>query len=306
MAAFQKAFNLCLWTSEKDGSDTCRCGNGQMSSDIKTTDNYLWQKEIERHRVGVVVACRMKSSRLKKKAILPIAGVPSVERCLQNCLRFPYAGVVVLATSTLEDDAILKDYTLGGKVKFWRGAPDDVIKRYLGACEEYGIDVVIRVTADCPVVSPGIAEYLLQSHFEARADYTGPNKYAVGSNPEIYNVSALRRVIELLGQADYSEYMTWYMRNNPHVFKVNIVDLPSDYIRDYRLTLDYPEDLEMFERLYASLEAKGMVPDIKNVFKILDANPDIAALNEHLTVKYRADQPLIDKLNRVTRIEIDK
>ena len=98
-----------------------------MSSDIKTTDNYLWQKEIERHRVGVVVACRMKSSRLKKKAILPIAGVPSVERCLQNCLRFPYAGVVVLATSTLEDDAVLKDYTLGGKVKFWRGAPDDVI-----------------------------------------------------------------------------------------------------------------------------------------------------------------------------------
>jgi hypothetical protein len=49
-----------------------------------------------------------------------------------------------------------------------------------------------------------------------------------------------------------------------------------------------------------------MVPDIKNVFKILDANPDISALNEHLTVKYRADQPLIDKLNHVTRIEIDK
>ena len=277
-----------------------------MSSDVKTTDSYLWQKEIERHRVGVVVACRMKSSRLKKKAILPIAGVPSVERCLRNCLRFPHAGVVVLATSTLEDDAVLKDYTLGGKVKFWRGEPDDVIMRYLGACEEYGIDVVIRVTADCPVVSPEIAASLLQSHFETGADYTGPNKYAVGSNSEIYNVSALRRVVELLGQADYSEYMTWYMLNNTHVFKVNIVDLPSDYIRDYRLTLDYPEDLEMFDRLYTSLEAKGMIPDIKNVFKILDANPDIAALNEHLSAKYRTDQTLIDKLNHVTRIEIDK
>jgi N,N'-diacetyllegionaminate synthase len=248
----------------------------------------------------------LKSSRLKKKAILPIAGVPSVERCLQNCLRFPHAGVVVLATSTLEDDAILKDYTLGGKVKFWRGEPDDVIMRYLGACEEYGVNVVIRVTADCPVVSPEIAEHLLLSHFETGADYTGPNKYAVGSNSEIYNVSALRRVIDLLGQADYSEYMTWYMRNNPHVFKVNIVDLPSEYIRDYRLTLDYPEDLEMFERLFTSLEVKRMVPNIMNVFKILDSNPNIAMINKHLTLKYQTDQTLIDKLNHVTKIEIDK
>lgn len=263
-------------------------------------------KDFKKAKIAVIVACRMKSSRLKQKAIIPINGVPSVERCLYNCSKFSNIDNLILATSTLEEDAILKNYTLAGKAKFWTGDPDDVIKRYLGACEEFNIDVVIRVTADCPVVSSEIAEYLLQSHFETGADYTGPNKYAVGSNSEIYNVAALRRVIELLGQADYSEYMTWYMRNNSHVFKVNIVDLPPEYIRDYRLTLDYPEDLEMFEQLYTVLEAKGMTPDIKNVFKILDANPDIAALNEHLTVKYRADPLLIDKLNRVTRIEIDK
>ncbi len=256
--------------------------------------------------IAVIVACRMKSSRLKQKAILPIAGIPSVERCLQNCLMIPHADNVILATSIVDEDAVLEQYTLGGKVKFWRGDPDDVIMRYLGACDAFGVDVIIRVTADCPVVSPEIAEYLLKAHFESKADYTAPNKYAVGSNCEIYNVSALKRVIDLLGKAEYSEYMTWYMRNNSDVFKVNIVDLPEELVRNYRLTLDYPEDLDMFTRLYLELEKRGQLPYLKNVYGVLDSIPEIASINNHLVLKYRTDQSLIDKLNRVTRIKVDR
>jgi N,N'-diacetyllegionaminate synthase len=104
-------------------------------------------------RVGVIVACRMKSSRLKNKATLSIAGLSSVERCLENCMAISQADIVVLATSFIEEDNILENFTLGGKAKLWRGDPDDVIHRYLGASDAYGIDVIIRVTADCPAVS---------------------------------------------------------------------------------------------------------------------------------------------------------
>lgn len=253
-------------------------------------------------RIGVIVACRLKSSRLKQKAILPIRGIASVERCLQNCLLIAKENPVVLATSTLPDDAKLENFTLGGRVKFWKGHPDDVIQRYLGACAKFGIDVIVRVTADCPVVSPEIADFLLKSHFESGADYTAPRNYAVGTNSEIYNTEALQRVIDLLGQADHSEYMTWYMRNNPDVFKVNIIDLPEDLLRDYRLTLDFPEDLEMFERLYAQLEQRDLTATVANVFSILDEDNGIAGINSHLTLRYQADAELIEKLNKATRI----
>ena len=92
------------------------------------------------------------------------------------------------------------------------------------------------------------------------------------------------------------------MRNNPDIFKINIVDLPEALVRDYRLTLDYPEDLEMFERLYAELDQRQLSPTTANIFSILDEDNGIAEINSHLTLKYRADAELIERLNRVTRI----
>lgn len=255
-------------------------------------------------KVGVIVACRMKSSRLKSKAILPIGGLPSVERCLHNALNIKEASVVVLATSVLEEDSILKNYTLGGEVKFWQGNPDDVIQRYLGACDEFGIDVIVRVTADCPVISTEIAEYLLAHHFKSGADYTAAKTTAVGTGCEIYNAEVLRRVIRYLGKAEYSEYMTWYMQNNKDLFKVELVDLPEDLIRNYRLTLDYPEDLALFNQLFERLNEKNLSPNLKNIFSILDGDKQLANLNAHIGLRYKTDQSLIDLLNSKTRINL--
>lgn len=253
-------------------------------------------------RIGVVVACRMKSSRLKNKAILPIQGIPSVERCLASCLRVERVQKVVLATSILPEDAVLKDYVLDGRVGFFQGDPEDVISRFIGACEQYGIDVIVRVTADCPVVSAEIIDYLLMSHFEQAADYTGAAQVAPGSAGEIYNLEALKRILKLINKAPYSEYMTWYMRNNPEIFKINIVDLPRAMIRDYRLTLDYVEDMQMFEQLFGELARRELPPTLENIFQVLDNRPDIPALNQHRTLRYQTDAALIEELERMTKI----
>jgi N,N'-diacetyllegionaminate synthase len=268
------------------------------------TYSTMQTSQLKGARVGAIVACRMKSSRLKHKAILPINGRASVARCLDNCLQIEGADVVVLATSTLDEDNILESYTLDGNVKFWRGDPEDVIQRYLGACQEFGIDVIVRATADCPVVSPEIAKILLEHHVRTGADYTAAREVAVGTGCEIYSTEALRRVIKYLGKAEYSEYMTWYLRNNQDLFKVEFVDLPSEMVRDYRLTLDYSEDLEMFNRLYAELEKKKLAPSLLNIFSILGENPSISSINSNMTLQYKSDADLINTLNRVTKINV--
>jgi len=259
-------------------------------------------KDFKKPRIAAIVAARMKSSRLKQKAILPIQGMSSIERCLDNCLKFPYVDEVILATSSLDEDSVLGEYTLKGRAKFWQGDPEDVISRYLGACERYNIDVVVRVTGDCPVVSPEIAEFILKSHFESGADFTECRRFAVGANSQIYNVEALKRVIQLVGKADYSEHMTLYMTNNPNIFKVNYVDLPEELIRDYRLTLDYQEDLDMFNELFKRLKEENLDSTLINVFKILDEHPEIPKINAHKTLVYKTDKDLIKLLNEKTTI----
>lgn len=292
---------------------TAQTGDSFSGLMQKQQDHFILAEDIPAHRtirhtqfrkarVGVLVACRMKSVRLKNKAILPIHGIPSVELCLQNCLGMTEADEVILTTSTEAEDAVLRDYTLDGKVGFWQGDPDDVMQRYIDACEAHHIDVVIRVTADCPFISKEITSYLLKHHFATGADYTAAKESAVGTACEIYNVEVLKRVVSYVGKAEYSEYMTWYLQNNADIFKVEMVDLPASLVRNYRLTLDYQEDLDLFHRILVALEEANQEADTHAIFSLLDERPELAALNAHLTLKYKTDPQLIDTLNKKTRI----
>ena len=273
-----------------------------VKSDL-AANSTISKLDFKKANIGVVIAGRLKSTRLKRKAILPILGKPSIQWCMESCLNFPNIKKVILATSTLDEDSELEDYLIDDdRLFFYKGEPDDVIKRYIGACDKYQVDVVIRVTADCPFVSKEIAMILLKDHFLSGADYTAPKKFSVGMNCEIINVEALKKVIQYFGKADLSEYMTWYFQNNPEFFKVNMVNLPSELIRDYRLTLDFQEDLDMFEKLLFKIDGEPITT--KKIFEILDHNPSISKINSHILLKYKMDKKLINSLNKATKIPL--
>jgi spore coat polysaccharide biosynthesis protein SpsF (cytidylyltransferase family) len=241
---------------------------------------------------------------LKEKALLPIGDLPSVEFCLRNALKFKGIQKVILATSTEAQDQILKQHTFDSTVGFYQGHPEDVMQRYIDVCEAYDLDVVVRVTADMPFVDNEVCEFLLNEHFSSGADYTVGNDAAVGVNLEIFNVSILKRIKSHFPSAELSEYMTWYFQNNPEHVKIHKVDLPEIFVRPYRLTLDYEEDLILFNEIHEDvLPLAGIEYTLRDVITYLDHHPDIAAINSHLTLKYKTDQSLIDLLNEKTKIQ---
>ncbi|HEX2787457.1 MAG TPA: N-acetylneuraminate synthase family protein [Ignavibacteria bacterium] len=258
--------------------------------------------DYKKAKIAAIIACRMKSSRLPKKAILKIGDVSSIELCIKNTLKFKNVDNVVLATSTLEEDSILGDYKYREDVIFHKGDPDDVIQRYIDICDKLGTDVVVRITGDMQYVSDDICQILLKEHFAYGADYTSANKAAIGTNLEIINVAALREVKKYFKSANYSEYMTWYFRNNPEYFKLHFIDLPDELVRDYRLTLDYPEDLDMFNIIEKYFKDEKLEFSLPELYKFLDSNPEIANINKNGVVKYQTDKNLIDTLNKLTKI----
>lgn len=254
--------------------------------------------------IGTIIACRLKSTRLPKKALLKIGNLSSVEYCIKNCLKFKNTTTTVLATSTLAEDGELATHTYSPEVKFFQGEPEDVMQRYVDVVNKYNIDVFARVTADMPFVSDEILQIVLKSHFDSKADYTIGTKAAIGTNLEIINSEALRRAKSFFPNADYSEYMSFYFTNNPEHFKINRIELPSDLIREYRLTLDYEEDLTLFNIIDDHFTKHNIEPSLRDIFKFLDDNPEIAKINQSLAVKYKDDKTLIDTLNRVTKIPV--
>lgn len=274
-----------------------------LNSDVKASET-LHPDGFKKAKIATIIACRLKSTRLPKKAILPIGGLPSVELCIKNCLRFNHVDYTILATSNVDEDAELANYTYSPDVIFHKGDPDDVIRRYLDIIEKLDIDVVVRVTADMPYVSDEILQVLLKSHFEQAADFTRAVDAAVGTNVEIINSRALKYAKGFFPSANYSEYMSWYFVNNPEHFKLNFVELPPELVRNYRLTLDHQEDLDMFNNIEAYFQTHGIEFNIKSLFQYLDSNPEVAKLNSHITLKYKTDQSLIDTLNKVTKIPV--
>jgi len=293
--------------TRKNGLDLFRLAdlvkNFHIVAKDKEEGDILRDEDLKKAVIAAVIACRLKSSRLPKKALLKIGDLSSIELCIKNTLRFTNVNHTVLATSTLEEDSLLKEYTYSDSVIFHLGDPDDVIQRYIDIAERLGIDVIVRITGDMPYISDKILQILLKSHFEKGADYTTARKAAVGTNLEILNTAALKKIQSYFHKADYSEYMTFYFTSNSSYFKLNYVDLPDTLIRDYRLTLDYQEDLEMFNIIEEYFKEQNIEYDIEILFNFLDNNPKVANMNIECSLTYKTDSALIHLLNEKTKIK---
>ena len=276
--------------------------NGYYLASNKIANSTILKENLNKATIATIIAVRLKSSRLKNKALKKIGDLTSIEYCIKNALKFENINHTIVATSNLESDQDLENYTYNDGVLFHKGDPDDVIKRYLDIIRKLKINVIVRVTGDMPFISNDILQILLKSHFNTGADYTVAKEAAVGTNLEIINTEALEKVQRHFPSADYSEYMTWYFQNNPEHFKLNFVDLPKVLVRNYRLTLDYEEDLLMFNEIEKHFSEKDIEYSIYEMFDFLDKNPDLAQINSKLTLTYKTDQNLIDTLNRVTKI----
>lgn len=257
----------------------------------------LFAEDFKKAVIGAIIACRMKSSRLPGKALLKIGNLTSAELCMKSALKIQNIHKVVMATSTVEQDAVLKDYTYHPDVILYRGNPDDLIDRHYQAATELGIDIILRLTADCPYVSNATTQEILVKHFECGADYSAAEAAAVGTNAEIINRSAFAYLNKLFPHTLLSEYLTYYFTNNPTHFHINKIQLPTALIRDYRLTLDYQQDLDFFRVIEQHLlEAKGGHYDLYDIFAFLDTRPDVVAINYDMGLVYKHDPDLVARI----------
>lgn len=105
-----------------------------------------------------IVQARMSSSRLPGKVLLDISGRPLLDHMLARVQKSRLIDGVVLATTTDPSDDILEQFCQGQNLTCYRGNLHDVLDRYYQAAVQFHADVIIRLTADCPLIDPDLID----------------------------------------------------------------------------------------------------------------------------------------------------
>ena len=234
--------------------------------------------------VTVITQARTTSTRLPGKVLLEAAGRTMLEHHLD---RLAAAGlrVVVATTTNLTDDPVAEIAERIG-VGVTRGSEHDVLGRFAQAVREHRPRTVVRVTSDCPlvdgrVVRAGVEAFLAAADPALYASNTLVRTYPRGLDFEVFSAAALLDADAHATDPVHREHVTPWLYTDP---ARPTLSLPWD--RDasaYRLTLDTPDDLRLLRTLLEEYDAARL--DAAGLVALLDAHPELVALNAHVEQK---------------------
>ena len=232
----------------------------------------------------VIVQARMTSTRLPGKVLMDLAGRPLLAQQLRRLARCRLVDdVVVATTANATDDAVVALARSEG-ARWFRGSEGDVLARYAGAAREARADVIVRVTADCPLIDPDECDRViaaLVSH-PARADYASNvvrRTFPQGLDCEAMFADTLERVDRLARSPAVREHVTafvWHER--PELFLIESVADAEDN-SDLRWTVDEAADLALVRALYEALGIGERPAPYRELLLYARAHPHLATLN---------------------------
>ena len=236
---------------------------------------------------GAIIQARMSSTRLPGKVLLPLAGKPVLFHDVERARNAKALDVVIVATSTESEDDAIADFCAQYGYRCFRGSRDDVLARYAGAAAEAHLDTIVRITSDCPLIDPAIIDETIAAYHDASCDYLsnigpGERTFPRGLDCEVFSRAALDRANAEAKELTEREHVTPYIRENKNAtFTLGTqVTAQGIYMRpQYRLTLDYAEDYQLLEQLYAVFYKEGSLVDVPTVLSYLDAHPEMVAIN---------------------------
>jgi spore coat polysaccharide biosynthesis protein SpsF len=237
-------------------------------------------------KVVAIIQARMGSTRLPGKVLKDLCGETVLARVVNRTRRATLLNEVVVATSVQPaDDAIVQEC---GRlsVACFRGDEADVLDRYYRAAEKFSADAIVRITSDCPLIDPEVSDKTIRAFLDQHPDYASnvlQRSYPRGLDTEVMTFAALQSAQREARDPYQREHVTPFLYQHPDRFRLVSVTGDRDYSH-YRWTLDTREDLEFLRAVYAR-RAEAPDPAWQDVLRILEGEPDLAAINEHVKQK---------------------
>jgi len=231
--------------------------------------------------IAAIIQARMTSTRLPGKALIDICGKPALQRVIERVRASNVDDVIVATTTNETDDPIISLCEKLG-CNYFRGSEEDVLSRVFEAARKFDVDIIVEITADCPLIDWNHINALLEMHGNGTvADITSniiKRTFPRGYDIRIFNREVLERVNkEVDNLIDRQHVSTWTYLNpkGKQNYKVqNWEAPPNQYRPDIEVTLDTPEDLELIRWIYG-FESQGYNLELtcEQVINLIDTYP---------------------------------
>jgi glutamate-1-semialdehyde 2,1-aminomutase/spore coat polysaccharide biosynthesis protein SpsF len=193
---------------------------------------------------------------------MDLAGTPLLDRLLRQMEGTRSLDEVVVATSIDQADDAIERFVTGRGFRVVRGSEQDVLSRYVLAAEAAEAEVVVRLTADCPLHSPDTVDEVVQAYLDSNVDYacnTNPYTRPDGQDVEVFSREMLDRAAAAAEMGPDREHVTPWIKRAPDIQRLDVLHRAPHHA-SLRWSVDHPDDLEFARVVWSWLDRRGPGP----------------------------------------------
>jgi spore coat polysaccharide biosynthesis protein SpsF len=163
----------------------------------------------------------------------------------------------------------------------------------LGAASNANADIIVRISGDCPLISPDVIDQVVSKILETDADYvsnTINRSYPRGMDVEVFTMDSFKDVDEQATKSYEREHVTPYYYENNEEFEIEHIESSELFTKnkyidrtDIRLTLDEADDYELLKETFRQF-GNYDVPTLRTVIDYIDRE-GLSDLNSEVSQK---------------------
>lgn len=241
-------------------------------------------------KVVILVQARMASTRLPGKVLMPILDKPLLAYLVERLQRVECAHSFAIATSISPLDQPIVDFCEAEDVTVYRGSEEDVLARFYHAAKAEGADLVVRITADCPLIDPALIDAMIQAFLDAEPPITClsntiDRSFPRGMDAEVFRFSALEDAYMHAEQQYQREHVTPYIYAHPSKYPFQSYKREGEPVDHLRWTVDEEDDFALVKKVIETLYPKNPNFSLEDLLELFDAHPEWAEINAHVLQK---------------------
>lgn len=265
-------------------------------------------EQIKSEKVVAIIQARMGATRLPGKVLLDIGGKPMLDRVVTRTRRSQIVDQVVVATSKDQSDDPIAKFCDQLGYEYYRGKLHDVLDRYFQVAKLHSAGVIVRITADCPIIDPMVIDQTLNAFYgqgpslitETDIDYQQDTQiqlqkkpawdfaanrlpppwqrtFPIGLDTEVCTFSALEIAWREADQPHHREHVMPFLYEQKNRFRLLLVNHEPD-CGNYRWTVDTPQDLELMRLIYNRFGGNDDFSWLE-VLDLFKHEPELAEIN---------------------------